>query len=81
MIVPKGSRDLSRDLYGEHNATAVLAVLCLAAFMAFTAMLLILAMIARRTLLRCRNCTVIDHLALNCAALPARKSRLLQRSG
>ena len=42
MIVPKGSRDLSRDLYGEHNATAVLAVLCLAAFMAFTAMLLIL---------------------------------------
>ena len=39
MIVPKGSR----DLYGEHNATAVLAVLCLSAFMAFTAMLLILS--------------------------------------
>jgi hypothetical protein len=38
MLVPKGSS----DLYSERNATAVLAVLCLSAFMAITAVLLIL---------------------------------------
>lgn len=38
LFMPKGSR----DLYSERNATAVLAVLCLSAFMAITAVLLIL---------------------------------------
>ena len=39
MLVPKGSP----DLHTERNTTAVLAVLCLSAFMAFTAVLLILS--------------------------------------